>query len=100
MQRVTVVAQLKAKPGMEERVRKELLEMVEKTRREHGCLNYDLHVSVDCPRTFLFYENWVSKMALEDHFQTPHLQRLRQLSEEILAEPADIKLMQMVSDPE
>ncbi len=100
MQRVTVVAKLKAKPGLEERVEKELLDMVAKTREETGCINYDLHKSLDCPRTFLFYENWVSKGCLDLHFSTPHLTRLSELQAELFDCPPEISLLKMVSRPE
>lgn len=100
MQRVTVMAQLKAKSGMEERVKKELLEMVQHTRKEPGCLNYDLHIGLDQPGSFFFYENWISKMALDMHFETPHFKHLEKLAPEILSNPADIKLLKMISDPE
>src|SRR5689334_15311839 len=42
---LTVVAELVAKPGMEEDLRRELMKIVEPTRNEDGCIQYDLHVS-------------------------------------------------------
>ncbi|MBX9693271.1 MAG: antibiotic biosynthesis monooxygenase, partial [Cyanobacteria bacterium] len=46
MQRVTVVAKLIAKPGMEERALEEFKILVRETHKEPGCINYDLHVSL------------------------------------------------------
>ena len=40
---LTVVAQIKAKPGKESQVRQELLSLVAPSRQDDGCLNYDLH---------------------------------------------------------
>lgn len=100
MKKVTVVARLKAKAGLEEKVKQELLKMVEATRKEHGCLNYDLHVDESDPGSFLFYENWISKMALDDHFHTDHFVRLHAMQDELFAEPASINMMKMISDPE
>lgn len=100
MQKVTVLAKLTAKPGLEDKVKQELLKMVEETRKEKGCLNYDLHVDEANSSTFLFYENWVSKMALDNHFHTEHFVRLHGLQDELFAEPASIKIMKMISDPE
>lgn len=100
MQRVTVMAQLKAKEGMEEQLQKELLHLVDHTRKEPGCLNYDLHVSSTEPGSFFFYENWISKMALEMHFETPHFKHLEKIAPNILSNPADIKILKMVSNPE
>ena len=100
MKKVTVVARLKAKAGLEDKVKQELLKMVEATRKESGCLNYDLHVDESDPCTFLFYENWVSRMALENHFQTEHFVHLQSLKDELFAEPSAINFMKMISDPE
>ena len=98
MPKVTVVAKLKAKKGLEEKVKQELLQMVAETRKENGCLNYDLHVDHEDDGTFLFYENWESQNALDSHFKTPHFVRLHGMSEELFASPAEIKIMKMVRE--
>jgi quinol monooxygenase YgiN len=46
------------------------------TRKEPGCVSYDVHQSADDPAKFLFYENWQSKEALEAHMRAPHIQIL------------------------
>ena len=51
---VAVVAELVAKPGKEEELRRELLALVEPTRREEGCVQYDLHVSTEERGRFVF----------------------------------------------
>lgn len=96
MSKVTVVAKLKAKPGMEERVQKELEHMVAETEKEPGCINYDLHRQIDEPGTFLFHENWESKEALDAHMQTPHFIHLGKIKAEILREEAEISLFEQV----
>ena len=64
---LTVIAQVKAKPGKEAEVRKELLSLVAPSRKDEGCLNYDLHQSADNPAEFLFHENWASRALLDKH---------------------------------
>jgi quinol monooxygenase YgiN len=97
--RVTVVAHVHAKPGKEAAVEKALLELVAHTRREQGCLNYDLHVSTVDPAHFLFYENWTSKADLDRHAQSAHIQAFRARAADLLAQPVDIQLWEMVSQP-
>ena len=87
---LTVVAELVAKPGKEVELRQELMKLIEPTRREKGCVQYDLLESADQPGRFVFYENWKSRKALDEHLQTPHLRGLDARSEELLAEPARI----------
>jgi len=96
---VTVVARCRAKKGMEEQVRQEILALVLPTRSESGCINYDLHVSVEDPALFMLYENWRSKAALDQHLATPYLERFKALAPELLSEPIDIALFEMVTEP-
>jgi len=63
MKTTTVVATFEARPGKEIELRNALVGLVAPTRQEAGCLNYDLHVSTEDPRRFLFHENWTTKMA-------------------------------------
>jgi len=73
-------------------MREELLSLVEPSLKDPGCLNYDLHQSVDNPALFLFHENWMSKQHLDKHLQTPHVQALLLKLAQLLAEPAEITL--------
>ena len=70
---LTVIAHMKALPGKEQELRSELEKLVEPTLAEDGCVNYDLHVAVDDPGTFFFYENWTSPGHLEAHLANSHL---------------------------
>ena len=96
--KLSVVAYIEAKPGMEERVKQELLAIVEPTRREQGCFNYDLHQSADNPALFVFYENWTNKAALDAHLETPHVQAFIGQAETLLARPVEITLWNMLSE--
>jgi quinol monooxygenase YgiN len=87
---VTVVARPRAKPDEEERVARELSALLEPTRREPGCINYDMHRAVDDPTLFLFYENWASRAELDRHLESPHIRAWFQLSQQLLAEPIDL----------
>ena len=97
--KVTVVATCRAKPGLEGRVRKEILSLVEPTRAEAGCINYDLHVAADNPAHFMLYENWTSKEDLDEHLAMPYLERFKALAPELLAGPLDVQLFEMVTTP-
>lgn len=73
---VVLVAMVKAKPGEEETVKEALLSLVGPTRKEAGCLCYNLHQSKDDKAQFMFYEEWASKEALAAHGKTPHMKAL------------------------
>ncbi len=85
-----VVAEMRAKPGQEEELKRRTVALVEPTRREAGCVQYDLHVSDTDPASVLFYEVWVSREALDQHLKTPHLTGFVSRAEECLAAPIKI----------
>ena len=87
---LTVVAQIKAKPGKETQVRQELLSLVAPSRKDAGCLNYDLHQALDNPALFLFHENWTSKAHLDAHLEKPDLQAVLTRLAQLVAEPPQI----------
>jgi quinol monooxygenase YgiN len=88
---LTVVAELHAKAGKEEDLRRALLDLIEPTRPEEGCVQYDLHVHTDNPCRFVFYENWVSKEHLDRHLASEHLKRFLALADDLLAEPPSVE---------
>ena len=71
-----LTAIVKAKPGQEEAVKEVLLELVEPTRKEPGCLGYNLHQSKSDKAQFMFYEQWASKEALDAHGKMPYMKAL------------------------
>jgi quinol monooxygenase YgiN len=73
---VVLTAMVKAKQGQEDAVEEALLALVEPTRKEPGCLCYNLHQSKSDPTQFMFYEQWASKGDLDAHGKTPHMKAL------------------------
>jgi quinol monooxygenase YgiN len=94
---VTVVVRIKAKPGMEARVRQELEALLAPTRVEKGCINYDMHVSPDDTGLFLFHENWTSEADLTTHLEAPHIKRWIEKAGELLAEPMELTRWQKLA---
>ena len=98
-EKVTVVATFKAKAGMEEATREAVLALVAPTRSEPGCINYDLHQSTEDRSVIMLYENWTSKKDLDDHLEMPYLKDFLGRADDLLREPVDIALWQMISEP-
>lgn len=73
MTRLTIVANIKAHPNKIDLVKSELLKLIETTRAEKGCINYDLHQDNENPAHFMFYENWESRNLWQTHMNAPHL---------------------------
>ena len=76
MKTLTVIATFQARPGKEAELRAALSGLLAPTRKETGCINYDLHISPEDPAKFLFHENWTSQAALDAHLQSPQVKAL------------------------
>jgi quinol monooxygenase YgiN len=83
-----VIARAKAKIDQVAQVREILTALVEATRREPGCLSYELLQDHADPTEFVFVERWASAAAEQAHFVTPHLlATLQQLIGLLASEP-------------
>ncbi len=95
--KIVVLAIARAKKGLSDKVRAELMSLVVPTRAEAGCISYDLHQDTADNESFMFYETWESKESLDKHIQTPHLQGLLAKAKTILAEPLDVTIWKKLS---
>jgi quinol monooxygenase YgiN len=94
--KVTVVARIRAKEGMQEKVKQELMSLVGPTRSEKGCIHYELHQSIENKSLFMFYENWASKQDLDKHLEMPYMKSHMKKASEILDGPGEITLWEVV----
>ncbi|KJZ09275.1 antibiotic biosynthesis monooxygenase [Marinomonas sp. S3726] len=74
MAKLTIVANIKAHEDKIELVKAELLKLIDITRAEEGCINYDLHQDNENPAHFMFFENWETRELWQTHMGNQHLQ--------------------------
>lgn len=72
MSKLTVVAKVVAKTDSVKTVKAELMRLIEPTRKEEGCIEYNLHQDNENPAVFVFYETWESLACLESHMSSDH----------------------------
>jgi len=82
---VTLVVIMRAKEGQEPLLEAELRALVAPTRREEGCLQYDVHRSADLPSQFLLHEVWETREHHTAHTRTPHFLRWNARKDSLLA---------------
>jgi len=82
---VTLIVQLRPREGQETLLEAELRALVGPTRKEDGCLTYDLHRSAVGPSAFLLDEVWASREAHSRHTNTPHFLRWNARKDALLA---------------
>lgn len=72
---LTVLVGLRAKPGREDILRRELSALVAPSRSEAGNLRYDLFEAQDQPGLFVFVEAWSStELRMQHHEHGRHIQ--------------------------
>jgi quinol monooxygenase YgiN len=71
---VKVVARITARPDRIDELTRILLRLVEETRKEKGCLSYELYQNLDEPNDFTVVEDWASNAAIDSHMVTEHVQ--------------------------
>ncbi|MCF3179943.1 antibiotic biosynthesis monooxygenase [Streptomyces polychromogenes] len=94
---LTVVAQLRARPGKEQALRQALTALVAPTSREPGCVTYDLHVDVADPASFCFYEIWRSRADHAANLQTAHLQDFAARMDDLLDGGLRVSLLRHIA---
>ena len=72
---VTLTVILRALEGQEALLEAELRALLAPTRREEGCITYDLHRATEISGTFLLHEVWASREHHSAHTKTPHFLR-------------------------
>jgi len=97
---LTLIPFFTIKAGEVEAVRRAHLSVVESTRAEPGCIDYDLYQSLEDPSVLFFYENWTDADALDAHVNTPSFYRVvRGEVDGRLVVPWTALILTMVSEP-
>ncbi|ACN15912.1 conserved hypothetical protein [Desulforapulum autotrophicum HRM2] len=97
MAEIAVVAVLKAKTGKEDALEEALGRLVSPSRKDDGCISYDLHRNFDDRSVFIFYERWESKESLDQHLAQPHFTAFGEKAGELLDGPSDVKILEILS---
>ncbi|MCH9770655.1 MAG: antibiotic biosynthesis monooxygenase [Gammaproteobacteria bacterium] len=66
-----------AKAGMEDYVKRFLLQLAKSSRQDEGCLVYNIHQSESNPAEFMLYSVWSDQAAFDAHNQTMHMQEFK-----------------------
>lgn len=98
MSSLRVVARIKAKPENVAEVRALLLGLVEPTRKESGCITYELLQNRDDPTDFTFIEEWESDAAFAGHRASDHIKALGPKLQSIVVEVPEIRTYSVITE--
>lgn len=82
---MTLIVQLRPRDGQETLLEAELRALVGPTRKEEGCVAYDLFRSAEPPAAFLLHEVWARREDHTRHTNTPHFLRWNARKDALLA---------------
>ena len=99
MSQFTNLAFFRARRGQSEALGAALAALVEPTRGEAGCLNYDLHQSLENAEIWFVYENWRSMQDLDSHMKSVHLSAFLTAAPTLVEGDIDLRRFTMISMP-
>jgi len=67
-------------------------ELVEETRKEDGCIKYEMHQDVNDKAILTMIEEWESQEALDKHMQSEHFTRIVPLLGSLMAAETDMNV--------
>ncbi len=79
---IHLVAEVKAYPDRKDQVVNLLAGLLEPTRKEEGCCQYELYLDEKVEGLFMFQEIWASQEALDKYLQSPHMATFLETLEE------------------
>jgi quinol monooxygenase YgiN len=82
---VTLAVILRPRDGQEMMLEAELRALIAPTRKEDGCMRYDLHRSAEGPGAFLLHEIWETRAHHTAHTKTNHFLRWNARKDALLA---------------
>jgi len=82
---IYVIATIQCKPDKHAPYLAGARTMIAATRKEDGCVFYDLTQSITSPNEFTFVERWATREALEAHMHTPHMAAWRSIGKDCIA---------------
>lgn len=94
---IRVVARVVALPGKVEDVKSVLMGIIEPTRKEEGCIVYELLQNQEDPTDFTFVEEWESQELLDKHLASAHLVEADAKLKGLVAAEPDIRLYQLLA---
>ena len=88
-----VIARLFIKNESIESFKKQAAVIIQKTRKEKGCLFYSLFQDVSSPGEFLFYEEYASQEALDIHSNSEYLKTFRTIVSNMQSKEKVVKII-------
>ena len=94
-----LVVQFQAKHGEGPALEKAFAPAIAATRKEKGCLQYDLSRDPTAPESYLLYERWTDLESLKAHLVSEHIATMQKALEGVRAAPPQARVLAPVGNP-
>lgn len=84
MEPIIITAILKPKENVEDQLLMELNKAQKASRKEAGCIKYDIHQSLE-DNTFVLHEIWKDNNALDSHIRSEHYREYRENTADLVS---------------
>ncbi len=91
---IIVTAKFTAKPGMRQKIVEISQKAIELTRKEEGCISYNLLKNSGDDKTLMYYEEWESLDALRVHLKTDHILEAREARKDLIEGAPEVRIFE------
>ena len=89
-----LIAKVNPKPKHFEDAKTALLDIIEQTLQEDGCIQFELY---DDKKYLYLYEEWIDESALAQHYEEPYTKVVFDKYQKWLLEPVEVMKMEKSS---
>lgn len=93
---VKVTAKMVVKENEFDALKNIIKNLVEDTRKEDGCICYELFQDINNKQIFTFIEEWESEEALNKHMESKHLLEARPKLKELQETKMEVNIYKLV----
>ncbi len=96
-QKIAVIAEVRAAPGHEDRIRQLLKPLAESARAQPGCLAYHLLEDTQDPARFSTYQEWTGADALERHLNSDDAKRALDEAQPLIEGTLTLRILRLIA---
>ena len=92
---IIVTATMNVKPGNKDTFILESQDLISETRKEDGCISYNLLADTEDENILVMLEQWKDTNSLNNHMKTDHFKQFGEAIDQFLAKEIDIQSYQV-----
>jgi len=95
---ITIVAKSILKPGKKEDFKVLAEKLIRESRKEKGCISYNLYEDINNSNTLTFIEEWINEEAIKLHNESIHFVGIIPKLSELREGKREINLYKLIED--